>query len=296
MKKRINREAKYFYLFISPWLVGFLLFILYPVLSSLYYSFTDYDAITSPVWIGLDNYQELFEDELFWLSIEATVKYTLMSVPVHLLLSLGFALLLNQKVPFRNLFRTSMYFPSMISGVAISIMWLWVLNPQIGVLNYLLSLFGIKGPLWLLDENWALPALVIMSLWSVGGGMVIFLAALQGVPAILYEAATLDGASRFRKLWNITLPLISPVLLFQLIMNIIQSFQVFTQAYVMTKGGPAYSTMFYVYHLYKTAFYNFRMGYASAMAWILLIAILILTFIILKTSSRFVYYEGGERA
>lgn len=289
-----KRDNAYFYLFISPWLIGFIVFALYPILASLYYSFTDYDIISSPHFIGLDNYKELFEDELFYKSIIVTLKYTLISVPLGLFLSLIFAMLINMKIPARGFFRTAMYFPSMVSGVSMSLLWFWIFNPEVGVFNYILSWFGVKGPAWFLDENFAIWALIIMTFWGVGAGMIIFLAGLQGVPSSLLEAAKLDGAGRWKTFWNVTFPMISPVFLFQLIMSVIESFQVFTQAYVMTQGGPNYSTRFYVYNVYVSAFKDFRLGYASAMAWLLLLAILIITVIIMKSSNRFVYYEGGR--
>ncbi|MGG3837845.1 sugar ABC transporter permease [Paenibacillus thiaminolyticus] len=289
-----KRDNMYFYLFISPWLIGFIVFALYPILASLYYSFTDYDIISSPHFIGLDNYIELFEDELFYKSIVVTLKYTLISVPLGLFLSLIFAMLINMKIPARGFFRTAMYFPSMVSGVSMSLLWFWIFNPEVGVFNYILSWFGVKGPAWFLDENFAIWALIIMTFWGVGAGMIIFLAGLQGVPSSLLEAAKLDGAGRWKTFWNVTFPMISPVFLFQLIMSVIESFQVFTQAYVMTQGGPNYSTRFYVYNVYVSAFKDFRLGYASAMAWLLLLAILIITVIIMKSSNRFVYYEGGR--
>ncbi|MDU5144206.1 MAG: sugar ABC transporter permease [Paenibacillus dendritiformis] len=289
-----KRDNIHFYLFISPWLIGFVVFALYPILASLYYSFTDYDIISSPHFIGLDNYKELFEDELFYKSIVVTLKYTLISVPLGLFLSLIFAMLINMKIPARGFFRTAMYFPSMVSGVSMSLLWFWIFNPEVGVFNYILSWFGMKGPAWFLDEQYAIWALIIMTFWGVGAGMIIFLAGLQGVPSSLLEAAKLDGAGRWKTFWNVTFPMISPVFLFQLIMSVIESFQVFTQAYVMTQGGPNYSTRFYVYNIYVSAFKDFRLGYASAMAWLLLIAILIITVIIMKSSNRFVYYEGGR--
>lgn len=289
-----KRENFYFYLFILPWLIGFLVFALYPILASLYYSFTDYDIISKPTFIGLDNFKELFEDELFYKSIVVTLKYTLISVPLGLFLSLIFAMLINMKIPARGFFRTAMYFPSMVSGVSMSLLWFWIFNPEVGVFNYILSWFGVKGPAWFLDENFAIWALIIMTFWGVGAGMIIFLAGLQGVPSSLLEAARLDGAGRWKTFWNVTFPMISPVFLFQLIMSVIESFQVFTQAYVMTQGGPNYSTRFYVYNVYVSAFKDFRLGYASAMAWLLLLAILIITVIIMKSSNRFVYYEGGR--
>lgn len=289
-----KRDNMYFYLFISPWLIGFIVFALYPILASLYYSFTDYDIISSPHFIGLDNYKELFEDELFYKSIAVTLKYTLISVPLGLFLSLIFAMLMNMKIPARGFFRTAMYFPSMVSGVSMSLLWFWIFNPEVGVFNYILSWFGVKGPAWFLDENFAIWALIIMTFWGVGAGMIIFLAGLQGVPSSLLEAAKLDGAGRWTSFWNVTFPMISPVFLFQLIMSVIESFQVFTQAYVMTQGGPNYSTRFYVYNVFVSAFKDFRLGYASAMAWLLLLAILIITVIIMQSSNRFVYYEGGR--
>ncbi|WP_418304216.1 carbohydrate ABC transporter permease [Paenibacillus bovis] len=282
------------YAFISPWVIGFTVFALFPILASLYYSFTDYDIIHSPKWVGLGNYREMFADDLYWNSVMVTLKYTFISVPLQLLLAMGFALLLNQKLPFKGFFRTAMYFPSMVSGVAMSLLWYWVFNPQIGLFNYMLSWFGVKGPAWLMDPNTALYSLIIMSFWGVGGAMIIFLAGLQGVPTSLLEAARLDGAGKLSIFWHVTLPMISPVLLFQLILGVIESFQVFTQAFVMTHGGPSYSTWFYVYGLYTSAFKEYRAGYSSAMAWVLLIVVLIVTYIIMKLSNRYVYYEGGK--
>jgi multiple sugar transport system permease protein len=294
MMKEERREAKYFYLFASPWLVGFVVFALFPAAASFYYSLTDYDIIHAPVYVGLGNFRELFQDDQFWKSVQVTLKYTFISVPLTLLLSLFFALLINRRIPFRGFFRTAMYFPSMISGVSMSLMWFWVFNPQAGLFNYGLSLFGIDPIHWFLDETYALWALIIMSFWGMGGGMLIFLAGLQGVPVHLLEAAKLDGAGPIRTFRSVTLPMISPVFLFQLIIGIIDSFQVFTQAYTITQGGPNYSTWFYVYNIYINAFKNFRYGYASAMAWVLLVAVMIVTYAIIRLSNRFVYYEGGS--
>ncbi|AJY77390.1 carbohydrate ABC transporter permease [Paenibacillus beijingensis] len=282
------------YAFISPWLIGFIVFALFPIAASLYYSFTDYDIIHSPKWVGLENYKTMFVDDLFWKSVTVTLQYTFISVPLQLLLALGFALLLNQKIPFQGFFRTAMYFPSMVSGVAMSLLWYWVFNPQIGLFNYMLSWVGIKGPAWLMDPRTALYSLIIMSFWTVGGAMILFLAGLQGVPSSLVEAAKLDGAGRLSIFLHVTLPMISPVLLFQLIMGIIDSFQVFTQAFVMTQGGPNYSTWFYVYNIYTSAFKEYRAGYSSALSWLLLFVVLFVTFIIMKMSNRYVHYEGGK--
>ncbi|WP_068616803.1 carbohydrate ABC transporter permease [Paenibacillus tuaregi] len=289
-----RRETRSFYAFISPWLIGFIVLTLYPILSSLYYSFTDYDVIHEPVWVGFGNFNELFQDEQFWNSISVTLKYTFVSVPLTLTLSLLLAILINQKVPLQGFFRTAIYFPSMISGVAMSLLFFWVFNPQAGLFNYVLSWFGVEPIAWLLDARYAMTALIIMSFWGMGTGMLIFLAGLQGVPASLLEAAKLDGAGRWRTFWAVTFPMISPVFLFQFIVGIIESFQVFTQAYTVTQGGPSYSTWFYVYNIYINAFKNFRYGYASAMAWLLLIAVMIVTYLIMKTSNKYVYYEGGK--
>lgn len=292
MKRRT--QTIYFYLFILPWILGFLIFSLYPILSSLFYSFTDYNITSSPVFVGFKNYITAFHDEVFWRSIKATLYYTVLSVPVGLMLSLLFALLLNQLVFGKGLFRTLMYLPSMVSGVSMSLLWVWIFNPQYGMANYFLSLFGIQGPAWLSSETWAVPSLIIMSFWTTGEGMVLFIAALQGVPKSLNEAALLDGANWFDRFCNVTMPMISPVFLFQLIINVINSFQVFTQAFVMTQGGPHYATTFYVYNIYQNAFVNFKMGYASALSWMLLIVVMVVTALIMKFSNKYVYYEGGE--
>jgi multiple sugar transport system permease protein len=287
-------QTIHFYLFILPWILGFLIFSLYPILASLFYSFTDYNITSSPVFVGLKNYITAFHDEIFWRSIKATLYYTALSVPVGLLLSLIFALLLNQLAVGKGLFRTLMYLPSMVSGVSMSLLWVWIFNPQYGMANYFLSLFGVQGPAWLSSETWAVPSLIIMSFWTTGEGMVLFIAALQGVPRSLNEAALLDGANWFDRFCNVTMPMISPVFMFQLIINVINSFQVFTQAFVMTQGGPHYATTFYVYNIYQNAFVDFKMGYASALSWMLLIVVMVVTALIMKFSNKYVYYEGGE--
>lgn len=288
---RIKRETLYFYMFISPWIIGFLIFTAYPLLLSLYYSFTEYNAATAPIFVGLSNFKAIFKDELFYRSIKATIIYTITCVPIGLFLSLCFAMLLNRQIPGKTLFRTFLYFPSMVSGIALSLLWIWIFNPQIGFLNYFLSFFGIKGQMWLQDVKLALPSLVLMSLWGLGTSTIIFLASLQGVSESLYEAAKLDGCNSIRRFFNITLPMISPVFLFQLVTGLIGGFQVFTQAFVMTKGGPNYSTFFYVFYLYQKGFADFELGYASGLSWILMVGIVIITFLILKFSNRYVYTE-----
>ncbi|MDB5054563.1 MAG: transporter permease [Bacilli bacterium] len=295
-RKKRSKEGRYFYFFIFPWLIGAIIFTLYPILSSLYFSFTEYDITHPPKWIGVQNYTKMLHDELFWRGVKTTLIFTVFSVPLQLILSLVLALLVNQKIPFRRFFRTVLYFPSMISGVALSLVWLWVFNSKNGIFNYVLGLFGVSGPSWLQDEKWAITAIIIMTMWSAGAGMVVFLAGLQGVPPLMYEAARIDGVNRRQSYWNITIPMISPVILFQLIMGLIESFQVFTQAFVMTRGGPHYATQFYVYYLWQNGFKFFQMGYASAMAWVLLIVIMVLTYFVMKFSKKFVHYEGGESA
>lgn len=288
-------EERHFYLFVSPWLVGFFTFTLGPIIASFVLSFTRYDVIHPPVTIGLENYQRLVDDRLFWQSLKVTGVYTAAAVPLGIVASLTLALILNQKIPGLSVFRTLFYLPNVISGVAVSLLWLWILNPDFGVVNLLLwKLFRIRGPAWVFSESWVIPALVLMSLWNVGGPMLIYLAGLQGIPTQLYEAADLDGANVVQKFYHVTLPMMTPVILFTLITGMIGSFQVFTQAYVMTKGGPGRASLFYVLYLYQNAFLFFKMGYASALAWILFIVILIFTMLLLRTSRRWVYYESMD--
>jgi multiple sugar transport system permease protein len=291
-----QREAILFYLCISPWLIGFFLFYLGPILASFYYSLTEWDLLTSPQFIGLDNYVRLFtRDPLALKSFKVTLVYTLVYVPLDLIFGLSLALLLNQKLRGIGIFRTVYYLPSVLSGVAYVVMWMWMFNPQHGLINTLLSYIGIQGPRWLLDPKWALSALIIMSLWGVGRTMIIFLAGLQDIPAVLYEAAEIDGASRWKMFWNVTLPLLTPSLLFNLIFGIILTFQTFTNAFVATNGGPLDSTLFYVLYLYRKAFEHLQMGYASAMAWVLFLIVLGCTLVIFLTSGKWVFYRSiGE--
>jgi len=293
---RRHREALIGYLFLSPWLLGFVIFLLGPMLVSLYLSLAEYKVITPPRWIGLANYERMFGDDLFYHALSVTARYTAFSVPLGIAVALGLAVLLNQKIIALGLFRTIFYLPSIISGVAVAIVFAWLFNFKFGVLNYLLSLVGVTGPNWMGSPRWALWAFILMSVWSAGSNVVIFLAALQGVPKALYEAAEIDGASGWHRFWNITLPMISPAILFVAIIGIIGSFQTFTQAYIMTGGGPANSTLFYLLYLYKNAFNWFEMGYASALAWVLFLVIIVCTILLLRTSARWVYYEGDARA
>jgi multiple sugar transport system permease protein len=263
------------------------------MLASLYLSFTQYKIIKAPAWVGLANYERMFSDELFYHALRVTITYTALSVPLGIIAALGVAMLLNQKIVASGVFRTIFYLPSIISGVAVAIVFAWIFNFRFGILNYLLSLLGIVGPNWLGSPRWALWAFVLMSLWGIGGNVVIFLAALQGVPQALYEAAEIDGAGSQHRFWYITLPMISPAILFVFVIGVIGSFQTFTQSYILTGGGPANATLFYLLYLYKNAFNWFEMGYASALAWLLFLVILTCTLMLLRSSSLWVHYEGG---
>ena len=289
-----RREAIEGYLWIAPWLIGFIVFSLGPILASLYLSFTEYSIGGLPEWIGFANFsQAFFNDPLFWPSLGRTAYYAVATVILGVALSLLAALLLNQNLRGRSIFRALYYLPSLTPVVAMAILWQWLLQPQVGMVNYLLYEVGIRGPGWLTDRAWAIPSLIMVSLWSsIGGGrMIIFLAGLQGVPKELHEAAEIDGANTWQRFTNVTLPLISPVIFFNTILGVIGSFSVFSLAYVATNGGPNYGTWFYMLHLYYNAFSYFQMGYASALAWIFFIIISILSFIQIKLSDRLVYYE-----
>ena len=291
--KMKSRENLIGYLFASPWLLGFFIFTLYPMCSSLYYSFTNYNTLKTPTWIGIRNYIVMFtSDPLFWKSIWNTFYYAGLSVPLGIVMGVLIAILLNQKVKGMRFFRTIFYLPTVVSSVAVSRLWMWILEPNFGLLNTFLGHLGIIGPGWLTDPAWSKNSLILMSLWSVGGGMLIYLAALQDVPESLYEAATIDGAGTLKKFFKITLPMITPTLFYNLITGVIGGLQVFSQAFIMTNGGPSYSTYFYGYHLYNKAFSEYQMGYASALAWVLLVMTLLLSLIIFRTSNKWVYYEG----
>lgn len=287
-----KQETKWFYIFISPWIIGFLLFTLYPMIASIYYSFHNYN-ISSIEYIGLANYKELFSDAIFLKSLIVTGTYVSVSVPLSIVAALTVAVLLNQKVPFLSFWRTLYYLPSIISGVASALLWRWIFNGKFGIFNNILAKIGIVGPDWFNSETWALPAYWIIALWGIGSSMVIYLAALQGVPTSLYEAAEIDGANAIKRFFKITIPMISPVLLYTLITNMISGIQVFTMMYVISggQGSPNYATMVYVLYLYKNAFQWNRFGYASAIAWILFIVISISTVLLIKGFSRNVYYE-----
>ncbi|MCY9517727.1 carbohydrate ABC transporter permease [Paenibacillus apiarius] len=291
-----KKEERAFWIFASPWIIGFILFTGGPMIASLWLSFTSYDVVSAPQFVGFDNFISLFQDALFFKSLSVTTYYVVLAVPFTIMLSLLLAVLLNQKIKGLLVFRTLFYAPSIVSGVSIAFLWSWLLNPDFGFVNNILhDWFGVEGLGWFTDAKLVIPSMVLMQITGIGGTMVIFLASLQSLPKDLYEAADIDGAGSFRKFFKITVPLISPVILFNTIMAIISSFQIFTQAYVITKGGPEWNSYFYVYYLFDTAFSQFRMGYASAQAWILFIIIFALTMLSLMVSRRYVYYEYTSR-
>lgn len=288
--------------FASPWLIGLTIFGIYPIAASLYYSLCRYNILKPPQFVGIENFRLLFEDRLFWKSLYNTLWLTAIGLPLQLLAALGAAMLLNAKVKGQSFFRTCFYLPSLVPAVATAIVWLWIFNPELGILNTALRWLGIPAPGWMTDPAWSKPALVLVGIWGMGGTMVIFLAGLQQVPKSLYEAAVVDGANAWQRFRNVTVPVISPVIFFNLIMGIIGSFQYFTHVYVMTAGlvggargvgGPEASTLVYPLYLYQNAFLYFRMGYASAMAWILFLIIAGLVWFVFRTSG-WVHYEDKD--
>jgi len=296
MTRTDRRNLRNGLLFASPYIIGFLAFTLYPLIASIYYSMCQYNVIKPPVFIGIENFRTLFfEDPLFWKSLYNTLFFTAFSVPLGLCFSIGLALLLNQKVRAMSVYRTVFFLPTIVPIVASAMLWLWVLNPESGLINGIIRQFlGVDGPGWIANEKWSKPSLILMSLWGVGGAMVIFLAGLAEVPQSLYEVADIDGAGRWAKFRHVTLPMLTPTILFNLVMGLIGAFQYFTQVYVMTggRGGPVDSTMLYALYLYRNSFYYLRMGYASAMAWLLFVVILASTLLVLVTSKRWVHYYG----
>ncbi|MHC1787552.1 MAG: carbohydrate ABC transporter permease [Christensenellales bacterium] len=295
MTRNEVRENLKGYAFISPYLIGFLLFIAYPMLFSLFSSFTYYNITAVQKWYGVTNYLSLFTgDDMFWKSLGNTMYYVVFSVPLVIIMAMLLALLMNMRVRFMSFFRTVYYLPSVLSGVAVFLLWQWIFDPNSGLLNNGLAILGIRGPAWLYDATWTKPALIVMRLWSTGGTMVLLLAALQGVPGELYEAGAIDGAVKWKKFRYITLPMISPTLFFVMVTGISSAFQVYDSAYIMVEnGGPDKSLMFYNLYLFTTAFKDQSMGKASAMAWFLFFVIMVFTLIQMAASKRWVYYEGG---
>jgi multiple sugar transport system permease protein len=291
-----GRELRSALFFASPWFVGMALLAIGPIGLSAFYSFTDYHVMAPPNWIGLENYQQLFGDPLFWTSLGNTAYYTLLSVPLGVIASLCLALLVNRSFPGRGLVRAAFYAPTLVAGVALAMLWGQLFAGDYGLVNQALGLVHLSGPPWLASPDWAKPTFVLMSIWGAGSGMVLYLAALQSVPTHLYEAALVDGAGTLSRFWHVTLPMLSSTILFHVILLLIASSQIFTQAYALTNGGPDDSTLFYVLYIYRQAFENLQMGYASAAGWILLLLTFAVTALVLLGGSRLVYYEfeGGR--
>ncbi|MBU7315629.1 carbohydrate ABC transporter permease [Paenibacillus oleatilyticus] len=300
IKRRERQRLLVGLCFISPWLIGFLLFQLLPIISSFYYSLTEYNLFEAPQWAGASNYAELITDGKVWQSLYNTLFMAVFGLFPHLAFALGIAMLLNKDVKGKSLYRTIYFLPTLVPTVAATLLWMWLLNAQYGLINELLGMLGLPQPVWLLEPQWTKPALILMGFWGTGTASIMYLAALQDVPRMYYEAAEIDGANAWQKFRHITLPAISPMTLFQVIMGVIGALQMFTQGYVFADGngqaigGPENSLLFYAVYLYQTAFSFLRMGFASAMAWVLFVIVFLLTFLVFKTSARWVYY-GGER-
>lgn len=279
--------------FLFPWLIGFFVFLAGPILASFYLSFTDYDILRKPLWIGFDNYTSLFNDPVFWKSLRVTFLYAFITLPLSVIVGITIAVVLNQKIIGISFYRTCYYLPSIIPLVASSIVWLWIFRgDEGGLLNGFLRTFGINGPLWFSDPKWALVALIVMSLWSIGNSVLIYLAGLQDIPQSLYEAADMDGATFWHKLFFITIPMLTPTIFFNLIIGIISVFQYFVPAYVMTSGGPQYATTFYSLYAYQNAFEDFKLGYAASMSWILFLLVVFFTWLAFKGFATKVFYQG----
>jgi multiple sugar transport system permease protein len=297
MSGMARREAITFYICISPWLIGFLVFIAYPVLRSLYLSFTHYQIGGQPIFTGLDNFSRLPQDTNFWQSLKVTVLYVLGSVPGSTVISIGVAMLLAQKIRFVSAWRTIYFLPSVVSAVAVAVLWGYVFNPEYGLLNTLLAYIGVKGPGWISSENWALPSLIFMSWWTIGGQVVIYLAGLKNIPRELYEVAAIDGAGPWSRFWHVTIPMLSPTILFNVVLGFIGAFQVFDGPFVLTEGqgGPNKATLTYMLNLYKEAFQLGNLGFASTLAWVLFLIILLLTALIIRSSALWVFYEAERK-
>ncbi len=285
-------EARRFYLFASPWILGFVLFGGGPVLASIVLSFTDWSLLDAPRWVGLDNYRTMLHDDVFYVALRNTMYFGLGAVTLGVGTTFLLAILLNQKVRGIAFFRTVFYVPSVVAGIATALLWVNILHPDFGLLNYLLGLVGIQGPGWLTSESWAIPALILMSVWGAGNTIVIYLAGLQGIPVTLYEAATIDGASWWGRFWHVTVPMMSPVIFFNMITGFIASLQAYVLVLVMTNGGPANATLLFGLYIYRQAFEYFHMGYAAALSWVLFLVIIAVTGLQFWLARRWVYYEA----
>ena len=294
-----RREARAGYLFISPWLIGFLVFFVGPIIASFILSFMDWNIVGQPTWAGLDNYIDIFTtDARFAKAVQVTLTYAVFFLPLEVMCGIGLALVMNQKLSGIGIFRTMYYMPYVVPQVAVALVWVWLLNGRYGLVNTILGWVGIDGPNWLQSPQWVLPSLILISLWGVGGSAVIYLAGLQNIPQVFYEAATVDGANKLQMFRNITLPMLSPTIFFQLVLGLIGVFQTFTPAYIAAgaSGGPLQSGLFYMLYIYNRGFETQRMGYASALAWILTAFILVVTVLVLRSSRYWVYYESDRAA
>ena len=292
---RTNRQRETFYgwLFALPAIIGSVVFDIGPMVASILISFTEWNGVTPPKWIGLSNYEEImFRDDVFMLSLRITTVFAFVSIPLNLVTGFLLALLLNQKIRGQALMRTLYYLPSIVPLVAVAALWRWIFLKRFGLLDIGLAMMGIQAPDWLGDPQWVLPAFIVMGLWGVGGGMLINLAGLQGIPTDLYDAASIDGANALQRLINVTIPMMTPLILFNLVMGIIGGLQVFVVAFVMTGGGPSNASLFYMLHLYRNAFEYFRLGYGSSLALILFLYIIVLSALVFRSSTAWVYYEG----
>lgn len=289
---RSKREARWGWLFISPWLIGFVLFTFGPMIASAVLSFTRFDGRNMPEFIGIANYSKMLADGKMWNSLRVTFVYAIIAMPLTLVAGFMLAYLLNLKIPAMNFWRTIFYMPSMLSGVVVAMLWKGLFDNRYGIINYMLSLVGIQGPEWLMDPNYTLYCFVFLALWGVGGGVIIYLAGLQGIQSSYYEAAELDGCNRFQKLIHITIPHMTPIIFFNVVMGVIATFQFFAEPMVLTKGGPGDSTRFFNLFLYDHTFKYQEFGYGSALAWLLFFIVLVLTLLIIRSSSLWVFYEG----
>lgn len=296
MGPKARQEAIAGYLFIAPWLFGFIVFLAGPLIASFGISFTSWNIVGAPRWVGLQNYERIFtRDPDFIQALKVTLRYAVIFLPLSTILGIAMAQALNSKVRGVGLFRTLLYLPSVVPSVAATLVWVWVLNGRYGLLNTILGWFGIEGPDWFRDPQAALYGIAIIGLWGVGGSAIIYLAGLQNIPTHLYEAARVDGASSTQQFWFITLPMLTPTIFFQLVVGLIGVFQTFTSSYVATGGGPLKSTFFYMLYIYTRAWQSLRMGYASALAWVLALIILVITVLVFRSSPYWVHYEAERK-
>ncbi len=289
-----RKEAIACYLFIMPWILGFIIFVFAPMVASAFLSLTQFSVMSPPEWIGTANYVQMVHTPLFWQSLSNTLFMVALDLPLGLLASLSAAVLLNQKLRGINIFRTIFYLPALIPAIANVLLWVWIFDKDSGILNVFLKLIGLAPQPWLTDPQWAKPSLILMNLWGIGGAMLIYLAGLKGIPMELHEAGKIDGANTWQAFWKITIPLLTPTILFQLVIGVIFEFQIFTQGYILG-GGPNFSTTFYVLELFNNAFRYLKMGYASAMAWVLFAITLVITLLVFRSTPYWVYYEAERR-